>query len=426
MTVARNADAFAYNARGEVTNSIFHSPFSIFHSYAYDAQNRLASVSSNGVVLAAFAYDAQGRRVKKVTPSATHTYFWDGWLLVRETLTTNDCPLATIDYHWGKDLSGSFQGAGGIGGLLYLTVDGITYVPFYDNNGNVTHYCDEQGSVVASYTYDAFGNTIAQSGPMAAFFRHRFSTKYLDDETGFYYYGYRYYSPQLMRWLNRDPIEEEGGVNLYTMCRNCPLSMSDALGLATISDYVLANLGYDKSWGLLGPYGLSVPAIGARLQIHAYIRGNIAECCQNRKKKSYYFGVIGFEAYLTWGHGKPNRPRGRDRNKPDPYRPGKRKKYDTDPPDSGYRSRSWHLDASLKNRKCPEPGLHFNGLSGVIFLRGSAGTGVGVQVNVQKEIREGVDLTEGWSATIGGALNVWGATIDFGGGGNASWTYLRE
>ena len=54
--------------------------------------------------------------------------------------------------------------------------------------------------------YDAFGNTISQSGPLADFFRHRFSTKYFDSETGLYYYGYRYYSPVLMRWLTRDPI----------------------------------------------------------------------------------------------------------------------------------------------------------------------------------------------------------------------------
>jgi len=55
---------------------------------------------------------------------------------------------------------------------------------------------------------------------MADFFRIRFSTKYFDSETGLYYYGYRFYSPALMRWLNRDPIGEEGGLNLYGFCGN--------------------------------------------------------------------------------------------------------------------------------------------------------------------------------------------------------------
>jgi RHS repeat-associated protein len=54
----------------------------------------------------------------------------------------------------------------------------------------------------------------------AELFRHRFSTKYFDAETGLYYYGYRFYHPVLMRWLNRDPIEEEGGLNLYGFCGN--------------------------------------------------------------------------------------------------------------------------------------------------------------------------------------------------------------
>ncbi len=61
---------------------------------------------------------------------------------------------------------------------------------------------------VVTYAYDAFGRTITQSGPLADVFRHRFSTKPLDSGTGLYYYGYRFYVPSLMRWLNRDPIEE--------------------------------------------------------------------------------------------------------------------------------------------------------------------------------------------------------------------------
>jgi RHS repeat-associated protein len=67
-------------------------------------------------------------------------------------------------------------------------------------------------------------------GPMAGFFPHRFSTKYFDDDTGLYYYGYRYYSPRLGRWISRDPIEERGGVNLYVFCRNCPKCYADAHG----------------------------------------------------------------------------------------------------------------------------------------------------------------------------------------------------
>ena len=56
----------------------------------------------------------------------------------------------------------------------------------YAANGNNMRYLDANGNTAASYTYDAFGNTIAQSGPFAGLFRHRFSTKYFDSETGNY------------------------------------------------------------------------------------------------------------------------------------------------------------------------------------------------------------------------------------------------
>ena len=145
-----------------------------------------------------------------------------------------------IEYHWGKDLSGTIGGAGGVGGLLYLTICNSTtpnsstrqlYVPWYDAYGNVMGYWDAQGNVVAEYTYDAFGKLIASSGPMAEVFSLRYSTKYFDPETGFYYYGYRFYSPELKRWITRDPIGEEGGVNLYAMCDNHAIYCCDCLGL---------------------------------------------------------------------------------------------------------------------------------------------------------------------------------------------------
>ena len=175
------------------------------------------------------------------------------WNLVEERIAYTNGTSTTIRYHWGKDLSGTIGGAGGVGGLIYLTIsnaqpstfnlstfqrsrgtrDSSTpqlYIPYYDNNGNILGYRDAQGNVVASYTYDAFGNIIDQSGAMVDAFSFRFSTKYFDSETGLYYYGYRYYSPVLMRWLNRDPLEEDGGVNLYAMCGNRPVDCFDSIG----------------------------------------------------------------------------------------------------------------------------------------------------------------------------------------------------
>ena len=161
-------------------------------SYSYDAENRLVSVSSNGITIVANEYDHMGRRIRKTTPVAVTTFLYDGWNLIHEHEVRGSVTNETF-YYWGKDISGTLQGAGGVGGLLYLKRNGTIYVPHYDAYGNIVRYIDAAGNIVASYTYDAFGRTISQSGPLADFFRHRFSTKYFDSEIDLYYYGCRFY-----------------------------------------------------------------------------------------------------------------------------------------------------------------------------------------------------------------------------------------
>ena len=199
--------------------------------YVYDSASRLTEVWSNGVRVVENQYDALGRRVVKHTPEATHTFVYDGWLLVVERVERSNGMLEQIDYWWGKDLSGTLDGAGGIGGLLYIRKNGCDiYVPLYDGHGNVMQYIDKQGTIVASYAYDAFGNTIQKGGVKAGELKMRFSTKYSDDESALYYFGRRFYSPRIARWLSCDPIEEDGGLNLYAFCGNNPIVLSDKLG----------------------------------------------------------------------------------------------------------------------------------------------------------------------------------------------------
>ena len=164
-------------------------------------------------------YDHQGRCIRKVTANAEHVLLYDGWNLAKEIVISSGV-TNVIGFLWGRDLSGSPQGAGGVGGLLAVKRGGSVYVPIYDQDGNITDYVSSSGSVVAHYEYESFGNAIIQSGTMADLFAHRFSTKHYDSETGVYYYGYRFYSPEFMRWINRDPIGEDGGVNLYGFCAN--------------------------------------------------------------------------------------------------------------------------------------------------------------------------------------------------------------
>src|SRR5262245_18348894 len=122
----------------------------------------------------------------------------------------------TVSYTRGTDLGGSLEGAGGIGGLLALS-DGYSggnwtdhNYYFADGNGNVTYMENSGQSMVASYRYDPFGNTISSSGTLADANVYRFSSKEIHVASGMYYYGYRFYDPLLHRWINRDPISEPG------------------------------------------------------------------------------------------------------------------------------------------------------------------------------------------------------------------------
>jgi RHS repeat-associated protein len=198
-------------------------------AYSYDAENQLVSVLSNGSVLVTNQYDHKGRRVRKVTPVSETTFLYDDWNLVYEREIVGAITNETF-YYWGKDISGTLQGAGGVGGLLYLKRNSTIYVPHTDAYGNIIRYTDTMGNIVASYTYGAFGNLLSATGPLANIFRHHFSSKYYDAETGLYYYGYRFYSPSLTRWLNRDPIGEVDCPNLYCSFVNSPVFITDPLG----------------------------------------------------------------------------------------------------------------------------------------------------------------------------------------------------
>jgi RHS repeat-associated protein len=196
-------------------------------------------VRSNNNLLVSNVYDHQSRRIAKnvfeITQSGTNairqfSFVYDSWNVISEKLLTSNFSLSTF-YTWGLDLSGILQGAGGVGGLLAVNPGSSVYFPCFDANGNVTEYVDASGTIRAHYAFDAFGNTISQSGDLATIFTHRFSTKYFDAETGLYYYGFRYYAPHFGRWVNRDLINELGGENIYHFVFNNPFSWIDYMGL---------------------------------------------------------------------------------------------------------------------------------------------------------------------------------------------------
>jgi RHS repeat-associated protein len=252
----------AYDANGNQT-------YDGRNYYLWDTEGRLTSAGPPTGVYPNYFFDAEGRRICKhvdiMGPGSilvalyTDFYLYDGWNLIatyRIDHTTGAAPIPRLkqSYVWGLDVSGTYQGAGGVGGLLSLTEWGhemqtnsydsnvtevttsSTFLPAYDGNGNVMALVDTVGDISATYEYDPFGRPLRATGPTAQINPFRFSTKFTDDETGLVYYGYRYYDAAQGRWLGRDPIGERGGPNLFGMCWNNPMLFIDDTGLeATIA-----------------------------------------------------------------------------------------------------------------------------------------------------------------------------------------------
>jgi RHS repeat-associated protein len=211
--------------------------------FEYDDENQLTAVWKTNAWRSEFSYDGRmRRRIQKDyswsgsgwTQTNEVHFIYDGNLVIQERDTNN---LPEVTYTRGRDLSGSREGVGGIGGLLArtenLTLNTATSSAYYhcDGIGSITCLISTNQIVVARYAYDAFGNTLAISGPLAQANHYRFSSKEYHANSGLVYYLYRYYEPNLQRWINRDPIGEWGGVNLFQFVCNDPANMVDFLGL---------------------------------------------------------------------------------------------------------------------------------------------------------------------------------------------------
>ena len=255
---------FQYDADGNLTaDGVWN--------YGYDAENRLISMVSqlsggftNSNLMLSYTYDFQNRRVeKKVYNLLTlQTTFDRRYLYSGNNLIAEMDQLASGNivrsYTWGLDLTGSLDATDGVGALLQITnntysgttLTGTTnYLTQFDGNGNVSALVRaSDGLLAAVYEYGAFGETLRHEifDPGIKDNAFKFSTKFTDSETGLVNYGNRYYSPTLGRFINRDPIEEAGGTNLYGFCGNDGVDRFDVLGCSWLSklwDRTILSLG---------------------------------------------------------------------------------------------------------------------------------------------------------------------------------------
>jgi RHS repeat-associated protein len=234
--------SFSYDADGNMTGDGVWT-------YTYNAENQLVRMAS---VLPAgftgrrlrldFKYDYQGRRVEKrvydndtATETLARRFLYDGWNLIAETDLAGNLQRT---FSWGLDLVGSLSASGSVGALLQIDdlAASKTMAAAYDGNGNLAALVNVgTGAIEAAYEYDPSGNLLRSEGVYAKSNPFRFSTKFQDDETGLINYGFRYYAPTLGRFINRDPIAEKGGLNLYGFAGNDGINHWDYLGQSWFS-----------------------------------------------------------------------------------------------------------------------------------------------------------------------------------------------
>ncbi len=212
--------------------------WSKFYRLKWDAWNRLIEVKDiNETVVGTYAYDGTTRRTTKtVSGTTTHFYYNDQWRPIEERIDTST--NAERQYLWGNryrdDLVLRDRDTNGNG-----TLDERLYVTH--NYFDPTAILDTSGNVQERYGYSAFGIRRIMAGDFSNRatsnfdWEFGFHGQFLDRETEYYNYGFRYYSPQIGRWIARDPIEEEGGENLYLNSINAPNNRIDWLGLVTLS-----------------------------------------------------------------------------------------------------------------------------------------------------------------------------------------------
>lgn len=179
-------------------------------SYDWDAADRLVRIMQ-GTDIIEFVYDGLSRRIaEKRNGVVTKRWLWDGMELVEERDPG------------GSAVTKRFFSQG-------EQINGVNYYFTIDHLGSVREMTDGNGVVQARYDYDPYGRRTRVLGKVDADFG--FSGHYFHAASGLYLALYRVYDAKLGRWLNRDPLEEEGGLNLYGYVSGNPVNLIDRYGL---------------------------------------------------------------------------------------------------------------------------------------------------------------------------------------------------
>jgi RHS repeat-associated protein len=206
--------------------------------YEWNAQSQLAAVDTPDGRRVEFAYDPFGRRLRKkvlrkedgvFVPQAETRFIWAGGLMIHE-ITRWMRQSATMERVYAYDDSHMQPFAHR---EEYVRDGALTKKGWFFYVGDPTMAPEQivtgSGEVVARATRTAYGLTTFAPGSTTST-PVRFDGQYEDVETGLCYNRYRYYDPEVGRYISPDPLGLNAGLNLFTYCRN-PIGFVDPLGL---------------------------------------------------------------------------------------------------------------------------------------------------------------------------------------------------
>lgn len=235
-----------YDAKGNLTGFTFGGNA---HAYTYDALNRLTATDTP-VDDATYAYDPVSRRSSKTVNSDTTDYLSDG-----------QEEIAEYDRNTG-DLLRRYVYGPGIDERIAL-VDAAGNRQYYQVNhqGSTIAVTDDSGDLAETFRYNPWGSSSdgLTGNP------YRYTGRRLDEETGLYYYRARYYSPELGRFLQPDPVGYRDHMNLYGYVQNSPISFRDPNGLSLqeIADFFSGiTISKDSAFSPIVGGGISIAATG--------------------------------------------------------------------------------------------------------------------------------------------------------------------
>lgn len=186
------------------------------NSYAWDAEDRLIKITYPGTSnYSAFSYDCFGKNVSIVettsgSVTSTKNFLWCGSERCEQRNATN---ITTAQF-FGKG----------------ETISGSSYFYSKDKLGSVRELTNSSGSVQAKYLFDPYGRITKLSETVPSDFQ--FAGYYAHQRSGLDATRTRAYNATLGRWMNRDPIGEGAGSNIYSYVRNAPSVLTDPSGLA--------------------------------------------------------------------------------------------------------------------------------------------------------------------------------------------------